>query len=185
MNGINRTQVVLILVVVLCVFIGFVVIFFAKGFNLADDVKSNQIKDTNGEIKQLCTITDEMIEDQTEQNWIIRRKIVSTGTHASGVKGKHEEHDNEHSRIKIGSLSGIAIFNAYLGDGGTVTYKIFTEVQQGNLKIVITDENNAILHDIPIDQESEVSFATQEGKVYYVKFVGESAKFTAKIDREV
>lgn len=144
---------------------------------------SMQFPDQNGESKELCLITREMIEKYTEDYRSIRRNVISKQTNSSGVSGDYEDCDNEYTKTKIGLLSGIYVCNAYLGNGEKVQYVIDSTVFEGNLLIALTDENNKILYEIPNDQVYEVSFQTELGKVYYLKFIGESAHIDVEIQR--
>ena len=145
---------------------------------------SNHIEDLNGEDRALSTITEEYIESKTMDYIATRKSVTSKGLSSSGVFGKFEKVDNKYSKTEIGKLSGIYVGNAYLGKGGTVSYVIESRVSEGNFKIVITDETNKILYDIPIDQRYEISFVADLDKTYYVKLVGESAKIKVEIWRE-
>ena len=72
-----------------------------------------------------------------------------------------------------------------MGNGNEISYTISSTVKKGNLKIVITDDQNTILHDVPVDCEYQITVSTENGKVYYVKFVGESAELEITINREM
>ena len=146
---------------------------------------SLQLEDKNGDDKTLVLITDEMIEMYTEDYRAIKRNVSSKGTKNSGVEGYYEGCDNEYTKTKIDSLSGVYICNAFLGNGSEVTYKFTSEVKKGNFKIVITGEDNKILYDVAIDKDAEVTFLANLGEVYYVKFIGESADFLVELTRAV
>ena len=145
---------------------------------------SRHIEDLNGEDKVLATITTEYIESKTQDYVSMRKSVTSKGLSSSGLSEKFEKIDNQYSKTKIGKLSGIYIANAYLGNGGTVSYIIESTVSEGNFKIVITDETNKILYEVPIDQRYEIAFVADSNKIYYVKLVGESAKISVEIWRE-
>ena len=144
---------------------------------------SMQFPDQNGESKELCSITREMIEQYTEDYRSIRRNVVSKGLKSSGVTGYYEDCDNDYTKTKIGLLSGIYVCNAYLGNGENVQYVIDSTVFEGNLLIALTDENDKILYEIPNDQVYELSFQTELGKIYYLKFIGESAHIDVEVQR--
>ena len=104
-----------------------------------------QIPDENGESKELCHFSDEDIEACYADYRIIGRSVQSKGMGDSHVKGRLEEFDCSYSCTSFGKFSGIYILNAYLADGESVAYTIDSEVLEGNLRIVITDEENQIL----------------------------------------
>ena len=144
---------------------------------------SMQLEDQNGDDTTPCLITDEIIFKYSEEYRAIRHRQISTKSDVSGVKGYHKDHDNDYRKTQIYRLSGILINNAYLGSGSTVTYKIISTVYQGNFRIVVTNANNQILHDIPINQEATVSFFAEENSLYYLKFIGEGAEIETEIWR--
>ena len=151
--------------------------------SIQDDMHLH-LEDKNGDDKTLCIMKDEDIEKCTEDYIAFGHTIFSTGLNASGVKGEYEDLDNEYTNFDIKLLSGLYIANVYLGEGEMVSYQINSEVEKGNFKIMITDENKKILYEIPIDQETEISFLAEKGKMYYVKFAAESAKFEAELWRK-
>ena len=141
-----------------------------------------QLEDRNGDSKELCIITDEMIEQYSVDYHAIARRSSTKGE-TSGVKGHFKDRDYSYIRTRIRSLTGVYVCNAYLGTGTEVTYSISSKVDRGNLKIVITDEDNIILFDVPIDSDENISFIAEDSKLYYVKFVGESAKLDIEVSR--
>lgn len=145
---------------------------------------SLQIKDKNGESKELCVVTDGIIRDCIEDYRMIGKHIRSRGKSESGVTGKYINRDNSYTKIEIGMLSGIYICNAYLGNGDRVKYVIDSQVNSGNFRIIITDDGSNILYDIPIDEKQEVSFVAEASQLYYVKLVGESANIHIELWRE-
>lgn len=169
---------------VLIIFAGTILLVIAIVVSILLTQSSKHIEDLNGEDKALATITTEYIESKTQDYVSMRKSVTSKGLSSSGLSGKFEEVDNQYSKIVIGKLSGIYIGNAYLGNGETVSYVIESTVSEGNFKIVITDETNKILYEIPIEQRYEISFVADSNKIYYVKLVGESAKISVEIWRE-
>lgn len=144
---------------------------------------SLQLEDKNGDDKSLAIITDEMIEMYTEDYRSIKRRVFTKGRRSSGVEGYYEDCDNEYTKTDIGSLTGLYICNSFLGSGSEVTYKFDSKVKEGNFKIVITGEDNKILYDVAIDEETEVTFVANAGEIYYVKFIGESANILVEVTR--
>ena len=142
-----------------------------------------QIDDINGDDKSLAVISDELIEQTDADFTILKKHILNVNTESSGVKGKYKKYDNDFSEISTKMLSGVWIVNSYKADGKDLTYQIESEVKSGNLKIIFTDESNKILKEIPIDSDFEFNFSTEEGTIYYIKLVGESAELKCKIYR--
>lgn len=164
--------------------IAFVFVLFAISFVLRHSQEIDaQIPDENGESKELCRLTNADIEGCYTDYRIIGRSVYNKGLGDSNVKGRYEDFDSTYCRVSLGKLSGVYITNAYLADGGTVTYTVDAEVIEGNFRIVITDEQNKILYDVPIDEKTEISFETVENATYYVKLIGESAKIKLELWR--
>ena len=174
---------IIIAVVILCavVIIGVGIYRTVKGLSEAE---SMQIEDTNGaEDKTLCHITDRMIEGCWEDYYSIRSQNSRQGKNASGVDNQYEEKDNYYSKTTFQKLSGVYICNSYKGDGNEAVFEVHSKVTQGNLRIVVTDEENVIIGEIPIDCEYRYLLPTKEGKIYYVKLVGESAELSVELWR--
>ena len=147
---------------------------------------SLQLKDTNGESKELCYLTDdEFIEQISEDYRSIKRSVLTKGNEPSGAEGYFAEKDFPYIETKISMLSGIYICNSYLGNGSEVTYHITSEISSGNMRIIITDEMNKVLYEIPIDSEKTVTFVAENNKLYHVKFIAESAKLHVTVSRTV
>lgn len=142
-----------------------------------------QVPDENGESKELCYYTDEFIEDCYTDYRVIGRKVTSNDLTSSGVQGVYKDCDLAHNHTELGKLSGVYILNAYLGNGGVVQYTIDSQVSEGNMRIVITDQDNRILYDVPIDEKATISFEAEKDAEYYVKLVGESAKVSLEMWR--
>ena len=143
-----------------------------------------QIEDVNGDSKEPAVITDRDILEDSFGCVSYMISYSAEGKNASGVDDfRYEECDNRYSRLSIKKMSGIHIENVYLGNGLDVTYTIDSTVSAGNFRIVITDEENHILHTIPIDQKATVTMPTEAGKLYFVKYVGESAEIRAELWR--
>ena len=182
MRGIKKSILICIIVLISILLSVFSAVLFIRRHQ---QELALQLEDKNGDSKELCLITDEMIEEYTEDYRIIKRHVSTKSKNPSGVKGVFEECDCEYIKTKTGMLSGVYICNAYLGDGNELEYTIDSKVLSGNLKIVITDEDNKILYEVPIDSKETVSFVTEKSKIYYVKFVGESAELDITLLRNV
>ena len=143
-----------VLIVVLCVGIICGVIGI-NVFRYLHEI-SLQLEDENGiENKELCLITDELIRENTEDYRMIKKHVVKKEKNTTGVSGEWADMDNDYTEIEVGKLSGIYICNVCLGNGKTVTYEIDSTVEEGNFRIVITNEQNEILYDVPYDQAYE------------------------------
>ena len=147
------------------------------------DIMSKQIEDTNGEDTTLCVITDEMIESWTANYDIYKEKTVIKKDDKSGVKGKYAKFDGNAVHFKTKIFTVIFVLNSYLANDDSVTFRIDSKIVKGNARIVLTDEESRILCDIPVNQEYAFSYATEEGKIYYLKIVGESAECNVSVFR--
>lgn len=173
----------LILIPIVAVIILFAILVVNYILTVINKAVESQIDDINGDDKSLAVISDELIEQTEAEYDIFKKHILNVNTESSGVKGQYKEYDNDFSEISTKMLSGVWIVNAYNGDGKELIYEIKSEVISGNLKIIFTDESNKILKEIPIDSDFEFNFSTQEGTIYYIKLVGESAEIKCKIYR--
>lgn len=180
-DGKNKKRIILILIIVAVVAILVAnVIKITVGYNNAIN---SQIPDTNGDSKVLCSIDSAYIESVTSEFDILKHNWSKDSSAKSGVAGKYAEKDVVYSRETAESLSGVYVCNAYKATGKTVQYTVDSVVNSGNLRIVFTDSQNKILHDIPIDQTYNFEFDTVNGEVYYLKLVGESANITVRVMR--
>ena len=144
---------------------------------------NSQIEDVNGDSKELAVITDGDIEAHEYGCVTYMSGWTASGENTSGVRGIHEDDDNDYSLFTAKKMSGIGTVNAYLGNGDDVTYVFESTVSSGNFKIVITDEDGKILQTAPIDRKTTVTVSTQAGKLYFVKYVGESAELRVEMWR--
>ena len=144
---------------------------------------NSQIEDINGDSKELAVITDEDIEAHEYGCVTYMSGWTTSGENTSGVRGIHEDDDNDYSRFTAKKMSGIGTVNAYLGNGADVTYVFESTVSRGNFRIVITDEDGKIIQTVPIDQKATVTISTQADKLYFVKYVGESVEIQVEMWR--
>ena len=146
----------------------------------------NQIKDTNGadDISPAILTEEELRQNPyAEKYYCLGAKFKHNTKTASGVNGEFEERDSDYYEIQFKKMSGVYIANAYLGSGNTVTFEVDSKLTSGNLRIVITNESGEFLFDIDANTKDSVQFVSEEGKVYYLKFIGESATFTSVVTR--
>ena len=179
LNGIKKRRVAVVICIAIFAAISFGIFSTVKGYQ---EAKAMQIPDANGESKSLHYITDEMIKDNTQNYYSIKRYVIRKGER-SGVEGYFKEEDRDYVRTRIQSLSGFYVCNAFLGDGNPLALRVDSMVYSGNLRIVLTDEENNILYDIPIDKVSEIQFETDVSKLYYVKLIAESANLLVLLER--
>lgn len=179
MNGISKLKKIGLLSIIIYIVIIIAIVIVIK---LKNGSQYHHFEDINGENKALAKITNEMIEN-TEYEYLVNGNKNSSKGEKSGVEGKYSDYDYSYVKNDIEKLSGIYISNTYLGNGYEIRYTISSNVKEGNFKIVITDDSNKILYDVPIDQTVKISFVTELGKLYFVKYVGESAKVSVEIKR--
>ena len=143
-----------------------------------------QIEDQNGDAdKSICIISDAEIESSVSDYEAIGSYVNSKDNNASGIVGEFEKYDNAYTEFGFLKVTGIYLCNAYKGAGKEVTYTVDSIVEKGNVRIIITDENQKILYDIPIDGVESLTFNAESGKTYFLKFVAESAKLELNITR--
>lgn len=169
-----------VLVLLICLIIASIIFVFVARHQYE---LSLQLPDNNGKNKSLCIITNEMIESYTEEYNAIKSSVLSKGSNSSNLSGVFEDCDNEYSKLKFGMLTGVYVANACLGNGNNIVYTIHSTVNSGNFKMVITDEANKILQEIPIDGEYSVTIPSESGKTYYFKLVGERANVEVAVTR--
>ena len=176
-----------VLVIVLIIFAALLLVGLPVGFVAwrVSVMANRQIEDVNGDSKELAVFTDEDIQADDYGCVTYMSGWSSSGVNTSGVSGIYEDDDNDYSRFTAKKMSGIATVNAYLGDGNDVTYTVESTVSSGNFKIVITDEDGKIIQTVPIDQKATVTISAQAGKLYFVKYVGESAEIQVELWRTV
>ena len=183
MSGIKSKKFITILVIVLIVVIIISLSVYVFILRYKNEI-SLQIKDENGDNKSLCVITDEYIEEWIDDYRVIKSHRKNEGTYDSGVKGTFADCDCRYTEVKFGMFSGIYIMNAYLGHGNNVKYVVESNVISGNFRIVVVNKTtNKIMYDIPIDEQSEITFYAKELETYYIKLVGESANVEVKLWR--
>ena len=180
LNGTKKGKLLIVAIAIAFLLIIILLIRFFIGFLRVCEA---QIEDTNGLSKELCTIDDTFIESKTEYCDMVGINTKYDASKKSGVKNDFKEKDLCYSKDTIKSLSGIYICNAYKANGNVVKYTVDSVVKRGNLRIVITDQNNKILYDVPIDISYDIEFSTTEGQIYYVKLVGESANIEVSVTR--
>ncbi len=146
-------------------------------------MQSEKIPDTNGESKEICTMDDEFIESYFDYYSLINHKTTRDTSVKSGIKGNYAEADCGYLKESFGSLSGIYICNSYLASADSVKYMVTSTVHSGNLRIVVTNGNNQILCDVPIDTTHQFEIETIVGETYYLKLIGESANIEVIVSR--
>lgn len=146
---------------------------------------TKHIEDSNGESKELAVITDSDIQEGAYGSLFFMSSHESKGHNTSGVRGKYEDEDNDYSRLSAKKFSGIKTANVCKGTGADVTFTVEATVTNGNFKIVIMDEDNQILHVVPIDEKTTVTVSTEADKLYFVKYVGESAEINVELWRSM
>ncbi len=141
-------------------------------------------EDTNGaEDTSLAVFTEEDICSPKMENY-----CVAYGMERSG-ETSFEDEDFYHDYDMITSsastpASGILIQQITYGKTDTIRFTVEPELQQGNLRIVLLDENYKILYDFSTRQTSSVEITDAAGKEFQVRAIGEAALFELKTTRE-
>ena len=112
-----------------------------------------------------------------------KRRLKSNGIIDIAIEEllKKSNFDRDALKIRCNVNSYIPMVEKAVGD--TVKYTVASVVNSGNLRIVITDENNKIIYDVPIDTTHYIELNTISGHIYYLKLVGESANIVVTITR--
>ena len=171
------------IIIVICIVVSiliFVCLWIAK-YNYEMSMHFDDINGDND--KSLALITDDMITHYFEDYRAYKIRVTRKADNEVRISGDYEICDRSFIETRIGKLSGIYVCNAYKGIGKSVSYKITSTIKSGNFKIVITDEDCNILHNIPIDDEYELTFFAEQDQCYYVKFIGESAEIDVVVER--
>ncbi len=77
--------------------------------------------------------------------------------------------------VKKGRFSGVKTITNITADGEPLTYNISTTLGEGNLRLVVVSDDE-IVGDIEIGDNKILTIDGASGR-YYLKIVGESAKF--------
>lgn len=121
-----------------------------------------QIEDTNGESDfTIETISDKKIISRSSSNFIANSVTNKIGSNTS---------------IKVGKFSGVKELETTRVSNQTLTYEIESNCTYGNFRIVIV-HNSEIIRDVAINSSEIITINNANG-TYYLKIVGESAKFS-------
>lgn len=125
-----------------------------------------QIEDANGEENfTVETITDE--------------KLCSSSTSSSAI-GSVTVTKNGKTSFSVKKLSGVYDFADFRGTGNAVTLEFSSEIEKGNLRMVIVHDGK-IYADLPINCKDSFKIENAEGR-YEIKFAAESAAFRTEME---
>ena len=85
-------------------------------------------------------------------------------------------------RYSIGEFHGVAVAQATLSSSDRLRLMLESEVEEGNLAIVVTVDGEYYC-DVVVDGKEEVLLDGVADKLVLVKFAGESAKISVRVER--
>lgn len=164
--------------------VAFFIVVFAFVLPMVADYMNDfsRIEDLNGaEDTSLNTITHEDIlaEEHTSSMLMVG---YHTEGEASGVTGKYKKYDADTVRYSIGEFHGVAVAQATLSSSDRLRLMFESEVEEGNLAIVVTVDGEYYC-DVVADGKEEVLLDGVADKLVLVKLAGESAKISVRVER--
>ncbi len=129
-----------------------------------------RIEDTNGDLNELCHLTDE--------------DILGGSENYSAFLSAWSRHKNG-ADYATRSLSGIYDLYYFTLDAPCkLTFRCDGVLEEGNLRVVLLSDGSYVT-DLPIGTEQELTLQANKGE-YLVRFAAESAKFefSLTVDRE-
>ncbi|MBQ8351227.1 MAG: hypothetical protein IJY20_04180 [Clostridia bacterium] len=169
---------------ILSILIGLCAACFLCSCALLSSKLKVETEDLNGEEDySLAVLTEDDICAEDHDSY-----CVVYGFSPSGEKSFSEEdywHDADITKANaVTPLSGVALVQVTYGKEDTVTFTVECTRTKGNMRIVLLDENLAIIHDFSITETSSYTVHHAKGKEFEIRVAGESAEFTVTVERE-
>ncbi len=143
-----------------------------------------ETKDINGEEDtSLAVFTDEDICTETTENFCFSYLVEATGEKSFAEKDYLWDGDNV-SAIAATKCSGKVIVQLTYGKTDVIKFTVDPKLTQGNLRIVLLDQEYNILHDFSTHQKSSFEVSDAKGKEFEIRAIGESALFEIIAQRE-
>ena len=141
-------------------------------------------KDTNGEDDfSLAVFGDKEICEENNKSYCAVYGFNPTGE--SSDPNEEIRHDADTTEASaLSPFSGVAVLQVTYGKEDTVIFTVECERSQGNLRIVLLDENFHIIHDFDVSETSDYTVIDAKDKTFQIRVAGESAKFEIKVSRE-
>lgn len=142
------------------------------------------IEDTNGpDNTNLTVITmDEILSDADEySSYLSKSTRKGSQTNASG---RLSTYDYQECSFSCKRISGVMTLQATKIPYNTLTLKCSSQLDAGNLEIVIVVDGEYYCH-VPIDQIASVELTDIGSKTVVVKVAAESATLNVSVQRDV
>lgn len=140
------------------------------------------IEDTNGiENKSLALIEFDDIISKNNHYSSLGSHSTKTGS-CTKVEGKLKNYDYQECSYSYQKISGIMTLQATKTTKDQITLEISSQLEEGNLEIVIVIDGQYYSH-VPINQISTIVLSNIAEKTVVVKMAAESAKLSISIKR--
>ena len=141
-------------------------------------------KDINGEEDySLAIFTDEDICEVRNKTYCIGYGYSPKGEKSFTDEDYWQDADRASAETWT-TFSGTAVLQVTYGKTNLIEFAVECERTEGNLRIVLLNENYEIIHDFSIEEASSFIVENASGKTYQIRVTGESAKFTVDVARE-
>lgn len=100
------------------------------------------------------------------------------------VSGRLDEYDFDQYSYRCKKLNGIVVLQATKTESDSVTLTVDSTLDKGNLEIVVIVDGEYYTH-VPVGQQQTVTIQNTYGKLIVVKCAGESAAFSASVERSL
>jgi len=141
-------------------------------------------KDTNGEDDHtLAVFTDEDICAEDPRSYCFIYGLHKEGDPSFEDEEYFEDGDLTESSA-ASSFSGVVPIQTTYGKEDTIKFTVECERTEGNLRIVLLDNDLNIIHDFDIEGQSSFEVTNAKGKTFEIRAAGESALFTITATRE-
>lgn len=171
---------------ILLMLICFCMVITLLGCTLLVNKFKVETKDLNGEDDySLAVLNDNDICAENNACYCVLMGFSSSGSKSYSDEDYDYTHDADFIKFSANSpLSGVAILQLTYGTEDTITFDVECERTEGNVRIVLLDENLNIVYDFDVAQRSSYTVNDAKGKEFEIRVAGESAKFTVNVARQ-
>ncbi len=143
---------------------------------------NSHIEDQNGPHNYaLCQLTlEDLLSDHHSSNSFMSSRIQSGS--ATEVSGNLRNCDYTKCTFRAKKFSGIQAIHATKTDRDQLTLKIYSQVDAGNLEIVILVDGTYYAH-VPVNSAQTITLEAVAQKLVVVKTAGESAAMEITVER--
>ncbi len=154
------------------------------GCSLIMSKATTEVEDTNGpDDHSLAYFDDEYICSADSDCYCVVYGFTPEGE-ASYSDGEYWHDADRTHAVASTPLSGVTVLQMTYGLEDTIRFTVTPVRTEGNLRIVLLDENYQIIHDFSIEESSTHEISGAKGKTYEILAVGESALFEVSVTRE-